>query len=152
MYLNCLTSKLQKEKSFKGFGGIAFKTLVNSFVQLRINSLLYLRLLSCYFYGFRGQMGLPGGVPEREHGQVVIQNGNSVAEESTGGGCCQGSNGSVSCCQNENSKPEPIKKEVGKCAIWFQPLDKEEIYIGAAVVGAVATIAMIAFTIFKRSG
>uniref|UniRef100_A0A1J3H8N0 Altered inheritance of mitochondria protein 32 n=1 Tax=Noccaea caerulescens TaxID=107243 RepID=A0A1J3H8N0_NOCCA len=101
---------------------------------------------------WRGQMGLPGGVPEREHGHAVIPNGNSVAEESTGGGCCQGSNGSVSCCQNENSKPEPIKKDVGKCTIWFQPLDKEEIYIGAAVVGAVATIAMIAFTIFKRSG
>ncbi|CAH2080067.1 unnamed protein product [Thlaspi arvense] len=98
---------------------------------------------------WRGQMGLPGGVPEREHEQKVISNGNRVVEESSGG-CCQGSNG-VSCCQDETPKPKPVKKE-GKCNIWFQPLDKEEIYIGAAVVGAVATIAMIGYTIFKRSG
>ncbi|ESQ46936.1 hypothetical protein EUTSA_v10027837mg [Eutrema salsugineum] len=98
---------------------------------------------------WRGQMGLPGGVAEKEHEQKVIPNGNRAAEEFTGG-CCQGSNG-VSCCQDENPKPKPIKKE-GKCTKWFQPLDKEEIYIGAAVVGAVATIAMIGYTIFKRSG
>nr|AAM62596.1 sucrose cleavage protein-like [Arabidopsis thaliana] len=102
---------------------------------------------------WRGQMGLPGGEAEKVHEQKVIPNGNGVVkEESKGftGGCCQGSNG-VSCCQDETPKPEPIKKEVRKCTIWFQPLDKEELYIGAAVVGAIATIAM-AFTFFKRSG
>lgn len=99
-------------------------------------------------------MGLPGGVAEKEHEQKVIPNGNRVVEEESKGftgGCCQGSNG-VSCCQDEKSKP--IKKE-GNCKSkltkWFQPLDKEEVYIGAAVVGAVATIA-VAYTIFKRSG
>ncbi|CAF2273966.1 BnaA04g10370D [Brassica napus] len=99
---------------------------------------------------WRGQMGLSEGVAEKEHEQRVVPNGNPVVENFTGG-CCQGANGSVSCCQNENPKPEPVKKE-GKCAIWFQPLDKEEMYLGAAVVGAVATIAMIGYTFFKRSG
>ncbi|CAN8272991.1 unnamed protein product [Cochlearia groenlandica] len=101
---------------------------------------------------WRGQMGLSADEAEK-----MVLNGNIVVveEDSKGytGGCCQGSNG-VSCCQDENA--ETIKKEENcnkkKMAIWFQPLDKEEMYIGAAVVGSVATIAMLAYTIFKRSG
>lgn len=98
-------------------------------------------------------MGLSEGEAEKVHEQKVKSNGNSVVKEDSKGftgGCCQGSNG-VSCCQDEIPKPEPIKKEGKKCTIWFQPLDKEEFYIGAAVVGAVATIAL-AYTFFRRSG
>ncbi|XP_010435980.1 PREDICTED: uncharacterized protein LOC104719713 [Camelina sativa] len=94
---------------------------------------------------WRGQMGLSEAEAEK-----MITNGNKEESKGFTGGCCKGTKG-VSCCQEETPKPEPIKKEGRKCTIWFQPLDKEEFYIGAAVVGAIATIAM-AYTFFRRSG
>ena len=103
---------------------------------------------------FRGQMRLK---PEGEEAEKVVEhqipNGNSVVErdsvETKGftGGCCQGTKG-VSCCQEQT--PEPVKKE-GSVKNWFRSIEKEELLLGAAAVGAVATIA-VAYSIYRKSG
>lgn len=88
---------------------------------------------------------------ESEH---KIPNGKSVVErepaEKKGfiGGCCQGANG-VSCCQDQT--PEPVKKEGSVKLKWFGSIEKEEILLGAAAIGAVATIA-VAYSVYRRSG
>ncbi|CAI0454937.1 unnamed protein product [Linum tenue] len=74
--------------------------------------------------------------------------------------CCQGVNG-ISCCREVNTEPsEETKKETAEkknCSVgskvtdWIQSLDQSDILAGAAVVGAVATIA-VAYSIYRRSG
>ncbi|XP_010528220.1 PREDICTED: altered inheritance of mitochondria protein 32-like [Tarenaya hassleriana] len=98
---------------------------------------------------WRGQMGRPAGETAKGEEQNLA-NGNSI-EGSNGltGGCCQGVNG-VSCCQGEN--PEPAKKkETCKPPGWFRSLEKDEVFLAAAVVGAVATVA-VAYSFYRRSG
>ncbi|VVB04232.1 unnamed protein product [Arabis nemorensis] len=103
----------------------------------------------------RGQMRLrPEGEEAEKENEHKVPNGNSVVErgpvEKKGftGGCCQGANG-VSCCQDQT--PEPVKKEGSVKLNWFKSIEKEEILLGAAAVGAVATIA-VAYSVYRRSG
>ncbi|KAJ4888240.1 Sucrase/ferredoxin-like family protein [Raphanus sativus] len=103
----------------------------------------------------RGQMRLkPEGEEAEKEDEHKISNGNSVVErelvETKGftGGCCQGANG-VSCCQEQT--PEPVKKEASVKKNWFSWMEKEEVLLGAAAVGAIATIA-VAYSIYRRSG
>uniref|UniRef100_A0A1J3HZ76 Altered inheritance of mitochondria protein 32 n=1 Tax=Noccaea caerulescens TaxID=107243 RepID=A0A1J3HZ76_NOCCA len=102
----------------------------------------------------RGQMKLRPEGEEAEKEEQKIPNGNSVVESQTvekkgfTGGCCQGANG-VSCCQDQT--PEPVKKEGSVKRNWFRSIEKEEIFLGAAIVGAVATIA-VAYSTYRRSG
>ncbi|KAF8075661.1 hypothetical protein N665_1073s0009 [Sinapis alba] len=100
----------------------------------------------------RGKMGL---IPEgeeavKEENEHKIPNGKGVQVEKKGftGGCCQGANG-VSCCQEQT--PEPVKKEATIKQNWFRSIEKEELLLGAAAVGAVATIA-VAYSIYRKSG
>ncbi|KAH0923806.1 hypothetical protein HID58_023824 [Brassica napus] len=97
-----------------------------------------------------GKMGLtPEGEEAVKEDEHKIPNGNGVQVEKKGftGGCCQGANG-VSCCQEQT--PEPVKKE-GSVKNWFRSIEKEELLLGAAAVGAVATIA-VAYSIYRKSG
>ncbi|ESQ32704.1 hypothetical protein EUTSA_v10004412mg [Eutrema salsugineum] len=104
----------------------------------------------------RGPMRLrTDGEEAKKEEEHKIPNGNSVVErepeEKKGftGGCCQGANG-VSCCQEQT--PEPVKKEGSVKLNWFRSMiEKEELLLGAAAVGAVATIA-VAYSIYRRSG
>lgn len=96
----------------------------------------------------------PEGEEAEKEDEHKIPNGNSVVErepvEKKGftGGCCQGANG-VSCCQDQT--PEPVKKEGTAKLNWLRSIEKEEILLGAAVVGAVATVA-VAYSIYRKSG
>lgn len=96
----------------------------------------------------------PEGEEAEKEEEHKIPNGNSVVESQTvekkgfTGGCCQGANG-VSCCQDQT--PEPVKKEGSGKRNWFRSIEKEEIFLGAAIVGAVATIA-VAYSTYRRSG
>jgi (2Fe-2S) ferredoxin len=103
----------------------------------------------------RGGMRLGSQSEEAEKEENhKIPNGNSVVESQTvekkqfTGGCCQGANG-VSCCQEQT--PEPVKKERSVKRSWFRSIEKEEIFLGAAIVGAIATIA-VAYSTYRRSG
>ncbi|KAG2301500.1 hypothetical protein Bca52824_030151 [Brassica carinata] len=104
----------------------------------------------------RGQMRLkPEGEEEAEkEDEPKIPNGSSVVERESvemkglTGGCCQGANG-VSCCQEQT--PEPVEKEESVKQNWFSWMEKEEVLLGAAAVGAIATIA-VAYSIYRRSG
>ncbi|CAN8266183.1 unnamed protein product [Cochlearia groenlandica] len=104
----------------------------------------------------RGQMRLkPDGEEAEKEVEHKVPNGNGVVQrepvETKGftGGCCQGASG-VSCCQEQT--PEPVKKEDSvKLRNWFGWMEKEEVLLGAAAVGAVATIA-VAYSIYRKSG
>ncbi|XP_018477391.2 uncharacterized protein LOC108848503 isoform X1 [Raphanus sativus] len=99
----------------------------------------------------RGKMGLiPEGEEAVKEDEHKIQNGNGVQVEKKEftGGCCQGANG-VSCCQEQT--PEPVKKEGSVKQNWFRTIEKEELLLGAAAIGAVATIA-VAYSIYRKSG
>ncbi|KAF3590902.1 hypothetical protein DY000_02025459 [Brassica cretica] len=98
-----------------------------------------------------GKMGLiPEGEEAVKEDEHKIPNGNGLQVEKKGftGGCCQGANG-VSCCQEQT--PEPVKKEGSVKKNWFRSIEKEELLLGAAAVGAVATIA-VAYSIYRKSG
>ncbi|KAF3486632.1 hypothetical protein F2Q69_00055890 [Brassica cretica] len=125
--------------------GIA-RITVNKFLLIDSKCFQYL-----YNFCFRGKMGLiPEGEEAVKEDEHKIPNGNGLQVEKKGftGGCCQGANG-VSCCQEQT--PEPVKKEGSVKKNWFRSIEKEELLLGAAAVGAVATIA-VAYSIYRKSG
>lgn len=74
-------------------------------------------------------------------------------------GCCQGVNG-VSCCQvppaNSEAKPKEAcgshgSKNLNCLSAWVGKWEQSDILMGAAVVGAVATVA-VAYSFYRRSG
>ncbi|XP_010554059.1 PREDICTED: uncharacterized protein LOC104823951 [Tarenaya hassleriana] len=105
---------------------------------------------------WRGQMGLIENEPAKGDGQK-LPNGNGLAENKTRendgftGGCCQGANGVMSCCREE--KPEPVeKKGMSKLPSLFRSLEKDQVFKAATVFGAVATVAAVAHSFYRRSG
>ncbi|CAH2065583.1 unnamed protein product, partial [Thlaspi arvense] len=92
-----------------------------------------------------GQMRLRlDGEEAEKWAEHKFPNGNGIVErgqvEKKGfvGGCCEGAN-------------RPVKKEGTVNRNWFTSMEKEELLLGAATVGAVVTIA-VAYSIYGRSG
>ena len=94
---------------------------------------------------------------------------NEKHEESTAqktketvGGCCQGANG-FTCCMTASSEVSERKKSeetieevcgktgMGSLTSWVESWEQHEVLTAAAVVGAIATIAMV-YSYYRRSG
>ena len=93
---------------------------------------------------------------------------NEKHEESTAqktnenvGGCCQGANG-FTCCMTASSEVGESKKSeetievrgkagLGKLTSWVESWEQHEVLTAAAVVGAIATIAVV-YSYYRRSG
>lgn len=94
------------------------------------------------------------GKADEEKGSKKLQGSADGVNENVGG-CCQGVR-EFSCCRDGNQDSDKDNKSEGKkglcnLASWCKKLDQSDFFLGAAAVGAVATVA-VAYTFYRRSG
>ncbi|XP_059638532.1 uncharacterized protein LOC132280795 [Cornus florida] len=114
---------------------------------------------------WRGQMGvyvekaekdeakkLPNG-KERKQKIKEPQETNGLDKKENLASCCQGANG-FSCCRDESKDEVTIemqgKKGLGGLSTWMGKWEQSEVLTAAALVGAVATVAVV-YSLYRRS-
>ncbi|KAL5793250.1 hypothetical protein ACOSP7_001844 [Xanthoceras sorbifolium] len=116
---------------------------------------------------WRGQMGaspeegakedaqkLPNGKEEKK--SKKHKESKAQVNKETDAGCCQGANG-FSCCRDGSSDVTTEKKlketkGPGGLSSWIASVDQKDVLTGVAVIGAVATVAVAYYSIYRRSG